>query len=118
MIICLGATIAELGVNTVTTRRVLYKMAFAVASVRLFIFPMLFILLYLLIIRPIGLSHAHTWVIFLQMHIPSGTALSIMAVQAGTNKEETSFVILVNYLLYLIVLPIYIIILFSLPGIL
>lgn len=118
MIICLGAAIADLERDTQTAKKVLYKMAFAVASIRLFIFPMLFILLYFVVIRPLGLSSAHTWVLFLQMHIPTGTSLSIMAIQAGVNKEETSFVILVNYILYLIVLPVYIIVLFSLPGIL
>lgn len=118
MIICLGAAIADLDRNTEAPKRTLYRLSFAVASVRLLIFPALFILLYFTVLRPLEFSPAHIWVIFLQMHIPTGTSLSIMALQAGKNQEETSFVILVNYIIYLFILPLYIIILFSLPGVL
>ena len=118
MIICLGATIADLNRDASQSGTRLYSLAFAVAAVRLLAFPLLFLLLYFFFIRPLELSPAHTWVLFLQMHIPPGTSLSIMAVQAGVNEENTAFVLLVNYLLYLVALPIFVITLFSLPGVL
>jgi len=118
MIICLGAAIADMGKQSDVSRKTLYSLAFSVASVRLLIMPLLFIALYFLFIRPLGLSPAHTWVLFLEMHIPPGTTLSIMAIQKGVNEEQTAFAILVNYVLYLFLLPVYILILLSLPGIL
>ena len=118
MIICLGATIADLDNAAGRSGKRLYSLAFGVAAVRLVAFPLLFVAVYFFLIRPLQLSPAHTWVIFLQMHIPPGTSLSIMAIQAGVNEENTAFVILVNYVLYLVALPLYVIFLFTLPGIL
>lgn len=118
MIVCLGATIADLNRTASRSSNRLFSLAFGVAAVRLVALPLLFLALYFFFIVPLRLSPAHTWVLFLQLHIPPGTSLSIMAIQAGVNEENTAFVLLVNYVIYLFVLPVYVMILFSLPGVL
>jgi predicted permease len=118
MIICLGATIADMNTAKGISKKFLYKMALSVGSIRFLIVPLLFLGLYFAVLRPLNLSNAHVWVIFLQMHIPPGTSLSIMAVRRGIHETETSFVILFNYALYLFLLPMYVLVLLSLPGIL
>lgn len=118
MIICLGATIADLKRSAMRSSERLLTLAFVVAAVRFLALPALFLGFYFAVMRPFGWSGAHVWVLFLQTHIPPGTALSIMAVQAGVNEDATAFVLLVNYLLYLVVLPVFVILLFSLPGVL
>lgn len=118
MIVCLGATIADLKRTVPRPPNRLVPLALAVSAVRFVALPLLFLVLYFVILVPLQLSPAHIWVLFLQMHIPPGTSLSIMAVQAGINEENTSFVLLVSYLLYLFLLPLYVMILLSLPGVL
>ncbi len=117
VIVCLGAIIADFDRAAVRKGSKIITLAVIVSAVRLVIFPLLFIAAYFFLLRPSGLSPAHIWVIFLQMHIPPGTTLSIMAVQAKVNEANTSFVLLVTYILYLMVLPIYIMIFLSLPGV-
>jgi predicted permease len=85
--------------------------------VRLLLVPALFFGLYFLVKDLPFISNAMIWVIFLQMHIPPGTSLSVMAVRRGSFQTETSYAILVNYIAYLFLLPIYILLLLSLLGI-
>jgi predicted permease len=116
-IICLGATIADMGIGENVSRKFLNKLAIAVAMVRLLLVPALFFGLYFLVKDLSFITNAMIWVIFLQMHIPPGTSLSVMAVRRGAFQTETSYAILVNYIAYLFLLPIYILLLLSLPGI-
>ncbi|MCF7944304.1 MAG: AEC family transporter [Spirochaetia bacterium] len=118
MIICLGAAIADTDRHKEISKKNLYSLAFSVALVRLLIIPALFIALYFFFIVPLNFSPAYTWILFLQMHIPPGTSLSIMAIQKGINEAQTSFTIMVTYVMYLFLLPIYMLILLSLPGVL
>ncbi len=118
VIITLGAIIADLGTISFKSKRHLYLLASAAGCIRLLVFPLLFILLYFTVLHPLNFSRAQIWVIFLQMHIPPGTIFTMMAIQADINREETAFTVMVTYLLYLILLPVYILTLFSLPGIL
>ena len=46
----------------------------------------------------------------LQMHIPPGTSLSVMAVRRGAFQTETSYAILVNYIAYLFIANLYLVV--------
>ena len=46
----------------------------------------------------------------MEMTTPPATNLALMAAKAGQNEEHVTFGILANYVLYLFVLPVYIII--------
>ncbi len=118
VILCLGATIADLRGRVSSDRRPLRKLAAAVSAVRFLLLPLLFLALYFLVLRPLRVPPAMVWVFFLQFHIPPGSSLTIMAVQAGMNEESTSYVILATYLLYLFVFPLYLMLFLSLPGVL
>ena len=94
------------------------QIAAAVSFIRFLFFPGLFFSLYFLFLRKLSLSPAQIWVIFLEMHIPPATNLSVMAAQAGVNEDAVSFTLLFTYIIYLFLLPLYLLLFLSLPGIL
>lgn len=116
-LVCLGASFAamkELGAHETPEN---LKLSLHVAVVRLLFIPGLFFLAYFLIIRPLQLSATHSWVFFLQMTVPSATSVSILATRAQKNEGRVAFAILLNYLLYIFVLPVYVMLFLKLPGI-
>ncbi len=115
ILIILGAFIADLRIGRERGRE-FYLMAGAVSAIRFIVFPALFYALYFLVLEPIGAPPAVRWVLFLQTHIPPATSLSVLASQAGINEEHTAFTLLVTNVLYLVVLPLYLILFLSLPG--
>ena len=94
------------------------KITAAVTLIRFIFFPSLFFALYFLLFKKLSLSPAQIWVIFLEMHIPPATNLSVMAAQAGVNEDTVSFTLLFTYTIYLFLLPLYLLLFLSLPGIL
>lgn len=106
IMICLGAMIAELPIDRDTGKEMI-GMALGVSAVRYLALPLLFVAAYLLLLRPAGLTPVQTWVIFLEMHVPPATNLTIMAARAGRNEHHVSFTLLFTYLLYILALPVF-----------
>ncbi len=116
IMICLGAMIAELSFES-GSRRGMLGMVAAVAAVRYLAVPLCFVLAYLVLLRPLGLTPVQTWVLFLEMHVPPATNLTIMAARAERNEHHVSFTLLVTYLLYILVLPLFMYVFIRLTGI-
>ncbi len=116
VMVSLGAMISELGAGTLSHRR-RFGMAAAVAGIRYLAMPGLFIVAYILLLKPLGFTPVQCWAIFLEMNIPPATNLSVMASRAGRNEEHVSFTLLVSYILYLVALPVYLFIFLQLTGV-
>ena len=117
LLVCLGTMIADLKVDRGTWKGFM-KLALPVMGMRFLVMPGVFFLSYFLIFRPAGFSPAQCFVIFLESGSPPATNLSLMASRAGINENKVAFVILVTYIFYLLVLPVYLLLFLSLPGIL
>ncbi len=115
ILLCLGSMIAN--IKAKEGRKILLKQALTVSSVRFLIMPMLFLCIYFLLLRRLELSQAQIWMLFLEFHVPPATNLSIMA-SRRPNESLVSFTILLTYAGYLIILPVFLLIFLSLPGIL
>ncbi len=118
ILLCLGSMIARIPFREHDNRRELLTQALLVSMTRFLVLPLLFIVIYLLIVRRLPLTPAQYWVIFLQMHIPPASNLSMMAAQAGMNEKQVSCTTFITYLVYMVALPVYMVIFLSLPGIL
>ena len=115
IMICLGAMIAELSFEAGSWREML-GMAAAVSAVRYLALPLCFVAAYLFFLRPLGFTPVQNWVLFLEMHIPPATNLTIMAARAERNEHHVSFTLLVTYLLYILVLPLFMYVFIRLTG--
>jgi predicted permease len=118
LLLCLGATIANLKGIGPENRREYLRLSAHVSFVRFVVLPALFFASYFLILRPLRLSPAHSWVIFLQMTIPPATSLAVLAARGKTNEEHVGVALVVSYILYIAVLPVCLMLFLSLPGIL
>lgn len=117
MLMCLGASIASLGRITRESAPDLIRMSVHVSIVRFLLIPGLFFILYFAVMRPLRLTPTHAWVFFLQMTIPSATSMAVLATRSRTHVDKVAFSLLINYVLYIFVLPFYLMIFFTLPGI-
>jgi hypothetical protein len=115
IMVALGAMIGELAFEP-GTRRGLFGMAATVSVVRFGLLPAAFVAVYFLLLKPLAFPPAQVWTIFLLMHLPPATNLSVMASRAGRNETHVSFTILATYLLYLVVLPLYLLLFLRLVG--
>ncbi len=115
IMVCLGAMIADLPFDRESGREMI-GMALGVSAVRYLAMPLLFVALYLVVLRPSGLTPVQTWVIFLEMHVPPATNLTIMAARAGRNEHHVSFTLLFTYLLYVLALPVFLLVFLRLTG--
>jgi predicted permease len=106
ILVCLGAMIGNIRIEK-DDRKHLLSFASLVAVIRFLLLPLLFWFFYWAILQRLHLSPAQMWVIFLEVHVPPATNLSMMAVQAGIHEDQVSFTILLTYLVYLVVLPVY-----------
>ena len=118
LLLCLGAAIANLKGMKQEHKKDFLRVSIHVTTVRLFIIPALYFLAYFAILRPLRLSPAHAWVLFLQMSIPPATSLSVLAARGKNNEECVGFALLVNYIIYIFVLPLLLLLFISLPGVL
>ncbi len=117
IMISLGAMIANLSYSG-QNRNKLIKMAISVSAIRFLLYPAIFFASYFLFLRKLIHDPIMIWVIFLEMHIPPATNLSVMAIQGETNEDTVSFTLLFTYIVYLIFLPLYLFLLLNLPGLL
>jgi predicted permease len=115
VMIALGSMIGELTVSRETGKG-LAVMALAVSAVRFLCLPLLFILGFFFVLRPMGLTRVQIWVVFLEMHIPPATNFTIMAARAEKNENYVSFTLLSTYLIYMLVLPVYMLVFLGLMG--
>lgn len=116
ILFCLGALIGKISINKDEIRHLL-SFALVVSAIRFLLLPAIFIGLYWTFLRHTALTPAQIWVIFLEMHIPPASNLSMMAAQSGINEDQVSFTTLVTYIIYLIVLPVYVLLLLAMMGI-
>jgi predicted permease len=84
--------------------------------IRFLLFPGLFYLFYFILFKPQGYTTAQLWILFLMTHTPPALNLSVMAAQGGVNKELTSYTFLITYSVYIVLLPLFLLIFFGLPG--
>lgn len=117
VLISIGAMIADLRFHAELRGR-LFTMAALVSAVRFLILPAGFFGGYFLLFRPLGLSPVVLWIVFLEMHTPPATNLAVMASQSGTNQDTAAFTVLVTYVLFVLLLPVYLMLYLSLPGVL
>ena len=85
----------------------LLGMTGAVAFVRLILLPGLFYAAFFGVLRHLSLAPAVLFVLFLETHTPPATNLSLMAGEAGVNEHHTAVTLLGNYVLYLLLMPVY-----------
>lgn len=116
-LIGLGAMIARMSIKN-TNLRPLFSLTLIVSLVRFLMMPVFFFLCAWLLLSRLSLTPAQWWVIFLEIHIPPATNLAVMASQTGMNEDQVAFVILITYLAYLVLFPIYVTLFLALPGIL
>ena len=117
ILICLGAMIARIRFNEIDIKH-LFKISLTVAAFRFLLMPMLFWGSYFLFLKNMKLMPAQLWVLFLETHVPPPTDLSVMASQARNAENLVSFTILITYILFLLLLPLYMVFFLGLPGIL
>ncbi len=117
IMLSLGAMIANLSYSG-QNRKKLVKLAFSVSAIRFLFYPIVFFASYFLLLKKLIHDPIMIWVIFLEMHIPPATNLSVMAIQAGTNEDSVSFTLLFTYIGYLLLLPLYLFLFLNLPGLL
>ncbi len=117
ILLILGTMIGQLRPERESLRRLL-PLTLAVSGIRFLLLPGIFFALAYFLLPRLPLSITQKWVLFLEMTIPPATNLSVMASQAGLNEDSVSFTILVGTVLYLFVLPVYVVGFFSLPGVL
>jgi predicted permease len=115
VMVALGAMIGELAFEP-GTRRGLLGMAAAVSAVRYLLFPAAFVAAYYLLLKPLAFTPTQVWTLFLLMHLPPATNFSVMASRARRNEAHVSFTLLVTYLVYLVVLPLYLLLFLHLVG--
>lgn len=113
ILLCLGAMIGNIRLHN-QDRRTLITSAGLVSVVRFLLIPLGFLLLYVTLLRRLPLTPAQVWVLFLETHIPPASNLSMMAAQAGMNEDQVSFTTLATYLIYILVLPVYLLIFLTL----
>jgi hypothetical protein len=116
ILVCLGAIIGHVRI-TKDDRKQLVAFAALVSTIRFLLIPVLFLLAYWGILRHMSLASAQMWVLFLECHVPPASNLSMMAAQAGINEDQVSFTTLIAYIVYLIVLPVYLLLFLSLMGV-
>ena len=87
------------------TQSGMWKLVARVSLVRFLILPLAFLVLCWAFLHGVPLSPAQLWAIFLEMHIPPATNLSLMASQVGVNEELGSFTTLITYSAHMLLLP-------------
>ena len=96
--------------------RPLLKVTAAVAVVRYVLFPAVFFALFFSVLRHLALPAVVVFVLFLEMHVPPATNLSLMTGQARVNEDHTAATLLGTYVLYLVVMPVYLALFLALTG--
>lgn len=121
LIVCLGASIANIKVAHREQLRSYIRLGLDISVIRFLVLPGFFFASWFLVVKPLGLSPTHAWVLFLEMVIPTANNFPIIASRvkdAGDLEDRIGFALLVNYLLYMVALPLWLMLFLSLPGVL
>jgi predicted permease len=105
-LIVLGALIGGIKVSR-EELGVTMRMSIAVGAIRFIVLPGLFWGLYFLLRSRIVIAPALLLTLFLELHVPPATNLSLMAGQAQINEHHTGMILLVSYIAYLVIMPAY-----------
>ena len=113
ILINLGVMIGSIQFHHTKASR-LGLMAAGVIVVRFLCIPALFFAGYFLFLKNMNVHPAILLTLFLETHTPPATNLSAMAVEGGVNEDLTAFTLLVTYVGYIIILPVYLILFLNL----
>lgn len=106
VLLTIGGLIAGIDKSLLRDRSV-RKYAISVTVMRMVVVPVFF-WVFALVFRSAALSAIPlVWVLFLETHTPPASNLSIIAARAGVSQSEVAAAILVSYLTYLVLFPIY-----------
>ncbi len=106
VLIVLGAMAGELQFDRQNLRSLL-RLTSVVALIRFGAMPLLFFLLAPFVWLKASWTPTELWVVFLQFSTPPSTNLSLMAAESGINKDHATFTLLVCYILFLLIFPLY-----------
>ncbi len=109
ILVTLGAMIAGIRLHD-SVRKKMNLVLFGVLAVRYLLLPFFFYLLYYFILKPFGAEKAIVFVLFLEFHIPPANNFSTIAMNAGMNEDLTAYTLLVTYILYIVLLPVFLMI--------
>ena len=109
ILVTLGAMIAGIKLHH-SVRKQMNLILTGVIAVRYVLVPIFFYLIFFLILKPLNADSAIVFVLFLEFHIPPANNFSTMAMNAGVNEDLTAYVLLVTYLLYIVLLPLFLMI--------
>ena len=107
VLITLGGVIGGLQLPGRERRSAALRMALVAAVVRLGIMPAAFWLVATQTRILNGMGAAVLWVIFLEFHTPTANNISVMATRAARNQNEIALTLVVSYLAYLVLFPLY-----------
>jgi malate permease and related proteins len=106
VLITVGGLIA--GINrSVLKDHSIKKYAISVTVMRMLVVPALFWTFALVFRKAAMTTVPLLWVLFLETHTPPASNLSIMAARANKSQSEVAAAILVSYLSYLVIFPVY-----------
>jgi len=107
IMITLGSMIADIKIDPETKKGLTLNFSL-VFLIRFILSPLLYWILFFLVIKNLKPTPIQNWVIFLEMHTPAATNLSVMAHKVEQNENLISFSLLFSYIFFLILLPVYI----------
>lgn len=105
VLIVLGSMAGGLVINRNNLKELLL-MTCRVSFIRFLIMPAIFFL-FMFFWRSDIWTPTEQWVVFLQFTTPPATNLSIMASDSGVRQDLVPFVLIVTYIIFLLVFPIY-----------
>ena len=106
VLVSLGAMIAGIKLHD-SVRKQMNMVLLGVIFIRYLLLPAFYYLLYFYVLKPLGFEQAIIFVLFLEFHIPPANNFSVMAMNAGVNEDITAYVLLVTYILYIVLLPVF-----------
>ncbi len=112
ILVTLGAMIAGIHLHD-SVRRQMNTVLVGVIAVRYVLLPVIYFLFCIFILKPLGIDKVIIFVLFLEFHIPPANNFSTMAMNAGVNEDLTAYILFVTYILYIVLLPLYLMIFMS-----
>ena len=112
ILVTLGAMIAGIKLHDSVKKQMNFVLT-AVIAVRYLLLPAFYFLLYFFVLKPFGIEKAIVFVLFLEFVNPPANNFSTMAMDSGINEDLTAYTLFVTYILYIILLPFYLMIFMS-----
>ena len=112
ILVTLGAMIAGIKLHSSVKKQMNYILI-AVSVVRFLLLPAFYFLVYFFVLKPIGAEKAVVFVLFLEFVIPPANNFSTMVMDSGVNKDLTAYILFVTYILYIVLLPVFLMLFMS-----